>query len=207
MLGSLMSYYSYKIDHDYGLAPNPFGGYCTLAVCKSGIRKNKNLKIGDWVIGTGSKQLNNLHELIFAMRVEEKLTFDQYWEDSRFQYKKPALNGSLVQMYGDNIYHTSPETGVWIQEDSAHSLSNGVNDGHLKRDVDGEFVLISRNFYYFGDKSVEIPKEYMAVCNEGRDYKSTSIPVAVADDFIQWLQDNFDSGIHGDPINWKEHLE
>lgn len=48
-----MSYFSYVVEHDYGLAPNPFGGYCSLAVCKPGIRGNENLKIGDWIIGTG----------------------------------------------------------------------------------------------------------------------------------------------------------
>ena len=26
-----MKNFSYKIEHDFGLAPNPFGGYCTLA--------------------------------------------------------------------------------------------------------------------------------------------------------------------------------
>jgi len=83
-----MKYYSYKIEHDFGLAPNPFGSYCTLAVCRPTIRKNKNLEIGDWIIGTGSAKLKNLHHLIYAMQVEEKLTFNEYWNDSRFNYKK-----------------------------------------------------------------------------------------------------------------------
>ncbi|HCD3629949.1 TPA: hypothetical protein NBO47_003868, partial [Klebsiella pneumoniae] len=26
-----MKHFTYKIDHDFGLAPNPFWGYCTLA--------------------------------------------------------------------------------------------------------------------------------------------------------------------------------
>ena len=55
-----MKIYSYKIDHDFGLAPNPFGQYCTVAVCKPDIRKSKNLKIGDWIIGTGSKSLSKV---------------------------------------------------------------------------------------------------------------------------------------------------
>ena len=33
-------------------------------------------------------------------------SFDQYYNDPRFQCKKPIKNGSLVQMYGDNVYHT-----------------------------------------------------------------------------------------------------
>ena len=65
-----MKHFTYKIDHDFGLAPNPFWGYCTLAICKSSIRRNRNLNIGSWVFGTGSVKLKNLHKLIYAMRVD-----------------------------------------------------------------------------------------------------------------------------------------
>lgn len=201
-----MPYYSYKLDHDYGLAPNPFGGYCTLAVCKSHIRNNRKLKTGDWVIGTGSAGLGNLHHLIFAMKVEEKINFMQYWEDERFQYKKPVLNGSLVQMYGDNIYHIDPITKKWLQENSAHSLDNGLpNVGHVNRDTGGAYVLISKKFYYFGDKCPLVPTIYLDVCCEGRDMKSSSIPTEIGDEFIKWLESNYNQGIHGDPISWKSY--
>lgn len=203
-----MKYFSYKIEHDYGLAPNPFHGYCTLAVCKSSIRNNKNLVIGDWIIGTGSKTLGNLHELIFAMRLEEKITFNEYWKDSRFKKKQPIINGSLVQMYGDNFYHQSVESEDWIQENSAHSLADGTkNIGHLKRDTGGEYVLISKEFYYFGIKSPLVPDEFLEVCSEGRDMKSVSIPINVAENFIKWLQSKYSVGIHGDPTSWNEHIK
>lgn len=144
-----MNFYSYKLDHDYGLAPNPFGSYCTLAVCKSNIRKNKNLVIDDWIIGTGSKALNCEHHLIYTMQVQEIITFDQYWKDERFAYKKPVLNGSLVQMYGDNFYHKDEATGNWIQEESAHSIVD--KEAHLEADTSGERVLISKKFWYLGN--------------------------------------------------------
>jgi hypothetical protein len=201
-----MAYFSYEIEHDFGLAPNPFGGYCTLAVCKPTIRNNKKLKIGDWIIGTGSKKLGRLHQLIFAMQVEEKVTLNDYWDDPRFQYKKPVINGSLVQMYGDNFYHKDLENGEWIQENSAHSLADGsTNDGHLKTDTNGKYVLISQTFYYFGDGSVQIPDEYLSVCSEGRNMKGPAISIETGDQFVSWLQDKFNIGIHGDPINWREH--
>ena len=40
--------YSYVITRDYGFAPNPFGGICTLATCKPGIRNHAT--VGDWVV-------------------------------------------------------------------------------------------------------------------------------------------------------------
>src|SRR5690554_1158418 len=105
-----MKIYSYVVHHDYGLAPNPFGKYCTLTVCKTKIRKSNNLNIGDWIIGTGSKNIEVvaghkcIDHLIYAMKVSEKILIEDYWLDERFQYKKPIINGSLVSMYGDNIY-------------------------------------------------------------------------------------------------------
>lgn len=199
--------YSYKIEHDYGLAPNPFGGFCTLAICKPTIRGNKNLKMGDWIIGTGSAKLKNLNHLIFAMKVEEKLDFNQYWNDERFQYKKPILNGSLSKMYGDNIYHQNSK-GEWIQENSAHSLQNGTpNKKHIKTDTGGKYVLISQTYYYFGSNCILIPDKFREVCNRGRNMKGPSIPDNIAFEFIDWLQSKYSYGIHGDPINWKEHLK
>lgn len=204
-----MRNFSYKIEHGFGLAPNPFGGYCTLAVCKSSIRSNKGLEVGSWIIGTGSKKLKNANKLIYAMQGGEKLTFNEYWNDPRFQYKKPIINGTLVQMYGDNFYHQNEE-GKWIQENSAHSLANGMpNLGHLKRDVGGQYVLISTNFYYFGDQAISVPKEFVrdVFCN-GRDMRSPSIPKEAIDKFISWLSENYNSGIlYGDPTSWSSHLK
>lgn len=34
-----MTLYSYVVAHDFGFAPNPFDGLCTLATCKPDIRK------------------------------------------------------------------------------------------------------------------------------------------------------------------------
>lgn len=201
-----MAYFSYKIEHDFGLAPNPFGGYCTLAVCKPTIRNNKNLKPGDWIIGTGSQKLKKLHHLIYLMKVDEIITIEQYWNDKRFEYKKPIINGSLVQLYGDNFYHKDRETKRWVQENSAHSLEGGsTNREHLAADTGGNRVLISRTFYYFGDNAKLIPKRFLEVCNEGRNMKSTSIPIGVGDAFVQFIENSNHIGILGDPINWKNH--
>lgn len=200
-----MHCFRYKLDHDYGLAPNPFGGIMTLAVCKGDIRRNKNLEIGDWIVGTGSKKLKLLNHLIYAMKVEGKMTFDEYWNNPDFKFKKPVLNGSLVQMYGDNIYHTDPKTGEIIQEPCAHSKKdNSVNEDHLKRDWKGQFVLYSKHFYYFGDKCPLIPKELRFICCPYRNYSFKDVNDDFVIEFVNWLEDNYTIGIHGDPINWKQ---
>lgn len=201
-----MHCFRYKLDHDYGLAPNPFGGIMTLAVCKGEIRNNKNLKAGDWIIGTGSKSLKLLNHLIYAMKVEGKMTFDEYWNSHIFQYKKPVLNGSLVQMYGDNIYHTDHESGMIIQEPSAHSKDgNIVNEVHLKRDSSGKYVIYSKHFYYFGDSCPMVPKDLRKICCPYRNYSYKDVDEDFVKEFIDWLEKNYTIGIHGDPIDWKRY--
>lgn len=204
-----MVVYSYLIEHDLGLAPNPFGQYCTLAVCKSEIRKSKKLVIGDWVIGTGSKALEDttgkklIDKLIYAMEVTERITLEEYWSDPRFQYKKPVMNGTLVTMYGDNFYHKDIN-GNWIQEDSAHCKLDGTcHPEHLKKDTGGSNVLISQNFYYFGDKAPIIPNELIEICHSTQGQKK--ITNQLANDLVNWVTNNFNTGIHGDPLNWVEN--
>jgi hypothetical protein len=205
-----MRSFTYKIDHDFGLAPNPFGGYCTLAVCKSDIRKNKNLEVGSWIFGTGAKSvgIQYFQKLIFCMKVEGILTFNEYWNDKRFQYKKPIVNGSLVKMYGDNFYHQDAK-GNWIQENSAHSKEDGTpNNDHLIRDTGGEFVLFSTDFYYFGENAIIIPDKYIpTICTDARNM-AFATPQVTVDDFISWLQDTYEKGVlYGDPISWSVHTK
>lgn len=206
-----MVVYSYLIEHDLGLAPNPFGRYCTVAVCKPEIRRSKKLAIGDWVIGTGSKALEHAtgrkltDKLIYAMKVSEKITLEQYWDDPRFQYKKPVMNGTLVTMYGDNFYHRD-ESGNWIQEDSAHCKLDGTcHQEHLEKDTGGDNVLISEHFYYFGDHAPKIPNELSEICHTTQGQKKITDQLAI--DAVNWIEQNFKLGINGDPLNWIEYSQ
>ena len=86
--------FSYVVHHDYGYAPNPFGGYCTLVKCKyKHIIKNivELAEVGDWIVGTGGADLNlscGHGKLLYAMRVDEKLTIMEYYSDARFIGRK-----------------------------------------------------------------------------------------------------------------------
>ena len=147
--------YIYVVARDFGFAPNPFHGYCTLATCKPGIRKGA--QIGDWVMGVGGRRLQATGKCIYLMNVSEILTFDAYWSDNRFRVKKPVRNGSPVMMVGDNIYHQNATTGDWIQEDSHHSNpDSSTNITNLQTDTMSENVLISSHFYYFGSEAPSV---------------------------------------------------
>lgn len=148
--------YAYVIARDFGFAPNPFHGVCTLATCKPGIRKAAT--VGDWILGVGGKKLGTTHrKCILLMKVSEKISFQNYWDDPRFSLKKPCRNGSHVKMLGDNIYHKNAN-GQWIQDDSHHSNPDGTtNQVNLDRDTGtSDQVLISNYFFYFGENAIPV---------------------------------------------------
>jgi Nucleotide modification associated domain 2 len=144
--------YMYVVDRDFGFAPNPFHGVCTLATCKPPIRKGA--RVGDWVIGMGGSRLNATGRCIYAMEVTQALTFNEYWASREFRDKRPVRNGSRVMMVGDNIYHRPVGEADWQQLDSHHSLADGSpNALNVDKDTKADRVLISRNFYYFGSEA------------------------------------------------------
>ncbi|MBB6487939.1 hypothetical protein [Rhizobium lusitanum] len=153
-----MSVYIYVVARDFGFAPNPFHGVCTLATCKPIVRRMA--AEGDWIFGMGGTKLGAVGRCIFAMQVTECMQFDEYWADPRFKDKRPVRNGSRTMMLGDNIYHRA--NGQWQQLDSHHSRPDGSPDIHnIKTDTGTDRVLISKHFFYFGKDAPEVPKEIL----------------------------------------------
>lgn len=169
------------------------------------IRSNSNLAVGNWIFGLGSMKLNNENHLIYAMEVSEKITYEDYWEDHRFLYKKPTANGSLKKLHGDNIYFK--KDNIWNQLPSLHSKSNGnCNPAHLEKDLSGKYVLVSTNFYYFGKNSIPIPKEFQPIIGDNkRGFSGPKIPLECGNSFLEYLKKHYNYGVMGDPINWKEY--
>ncbi len=191
-------FYSYIVARDFGFAPNPFFGYCTLATCKPRIRQYA--KIGDRILGTGSKATQRHGHLVFAMRVDEVMSYDEYWNDPRFLVKRPNMRSSIRNGYGDNIYHKDG-SGCWIQEDSHHSRPHGqpcdANSGH---DTQTDRVLIGQHFCYWGGSGPPIPDKWRKeVCHSTQHYKM--ICARLAPEVAAWL-DESEQGYCGEPLNW-----
>lgn len=147
--------YMYVVDRDFGFAPNPFHGFCTLATCKPIIRRVAN--VSDWIIGMGGARLDATGRCIFAMKVSRSISFNEYWGGALYRDKRPIRNGSLKMVVGDNIYHQS-NLG-WQQLDSHHSHPDGSPNIHnVNNDTQTDAVLISEYFFYFGSAAVEIPE-------------------------------------------------
>ena len=199
--------YSYVVKRDYGFAPNPFFGVCTLATCKPKIRKTA--EIGDWVIGTGSKTQKKDGYAIFVMRVSEKLSFNEYWNGPRFQRKRPNLQGSTKQAFGDNIYHKD-EYGQWHQADSHHSYDNGICNPHnVVNDTSADNVLIGVEFAFWGDSGPQLPETFRDYNGKdiyaGRGHKSR-FPETMVSDFVTWFRSLNAEGYLAEPGDWRKSL-
>jgi hypothetical protein len=203
-----MRLFTYVVARDFGFAPNPFHGYCTLATCKPRIRARA--AVGDWVIGTGAKTTYGLRgHLIYAMKVAETLEFDSYWTDRRFLCKRPVLNGSLSQVYGDNIYHRLNHR--WVQANSHHSLDTGrPNPRNIAHDTSVNRLLVATKFVYWGRASFAIPRRFRAfratgedICCSGQGHRVRSGKLAAA--FEQWLEGVGSWGVQGLPLEFERH--
>jgi hypothetical protein len=188
--------FSYNMTSDDGFAPNPFGGICTLACCKPIIRKNANL--GDWVIGT-TRSSTSKARIVYAMRVDRGLTFELYWDFPEYECKKPNKNNGC----GDNIYQKGRDAHL-VQ---VKSIFHGKE--HFKTDTSINRVLISKRFYYFGKEAVEIPDKFSSVVHTTQGHKTlkpnppNSNKRNIVPLFLEWLQEKFEPGVHGEPAHIK----
>ena len=193
--------YSYIVARDYGFAPNPFYGFCTLATCKPNIRKSAS--VGDWVIGTGTKKKNRGGHLVFAMRVTEMMSFDDYWTDPRFRGKRADLFSSQRKAYGDNIYHRNGFTREWDQIDSHHSYADGAqNVRNINNDTQVDKVLVSDDFVYWGGSGPPLQKFCGAnLCHTTQGHRCR-FPEEAVDAFIRWIRQVGETGYCGSPLEW-----
>jgi hypothetical protein len=197
--------FSYKIARDYGFAPNPFHGVCTLATCKPQIRTAANE--GNIVVGCGCVENKLSGRIIFAVRISGKCTFQDYWDDPRFTLKRPFFGGSLKRAYGDNIYHHSGD-GHWVQERSHHSFPDGtLNELNLERDTGSDNVLWGEDFVYFGREAPLIPEHLRALAGDdlypnGRSHRAkfSAVMVQAVED---WFADISVRGYRGRPEAWR----
>lgn len=182
----MVKLYSYVVKNDTGFAPNPFWGFCTVACCKPKVRLAAS--VDDWVIGTGSIRNVGNDKLIYAMKVTEKLSFDDYYTDPRFRRKIPTHG--LIEERGDNLYYQGR-----LGEDIDRSYHYTAEE--FSHDISGAYVLISDHFYYFGSNAVPLPDH--ALMKQGPGHRS-KFPVEKIDGFVGWITDTFVEGVNGLPF-------
>jgi len=196
--------YIYVVDRDLGFAPNPFHGICTLATCMSRIRSTA--KVGDWIFGVGGGKLKAIGKCIFAMKVTQKLTYNDYWQSPEFYNKKPLRNGSKVMMLGDNIYFKENLNNTWLQAHSHHSNADGsTNEYNLRKDTWSSKVLISKHFFYFGSSAPFIPPKLLQEIGYKNHVGHRVFDYEIAVNLVKWIEEEYISSLNlvlADPFNF-----
>jgi|GEM_PF-374970 len=191
LIGDDAALRSYVIVSDSGFAPNVTGGVCTLATCKPGIRNDA--RIGDWVLGTPSN--TEVEErLVYLFRVEEALTFDEYYHDPRFEAKRPENDDR-----GDAIYYR--EEGDLVRDPATnHHTSQQLRE----RDLNADRVLIGEQFWYFGSEVVPIPESLRhGVIHKYKSSTRRFYSNKDRDDLVElvtWLSLRFDPGVQSEEV-------
>lgn len=193
--------FSYVLRYDDGAAPNPYWGMCTLTICKPDIRRTG--QIGDWVIGTGSK--NTLlkdgkvydfsDSVVYAMKITYKLTLAEY-----DQFVREHIPGKIPKWFnkdfrlrmGDCIYDYSVSQNIPRLRKSVHTIEN------MDRDLRGKNSLVSKHFYYFGEEPRPLPRALTHIIRRGQKH-------LVFDDektleaFEKWISQFTKNKIYADP--------
>lgn len=200
----MTSLYSYILRYDDGAAPNPFGGTCTLAICKPVIRRTA--KVGDWVIGTGSKRAkcndgsfqNHAGLLVYAMKISETMSMHDYDAHCKEKlHEKIPVEGTTDwnEKIGDCLYYLEDgKDDLTMREFGQHTAIK-----HKKWDESGKMVLLSNTFYYFGDQPIELPPRFQSIIKENQGHRKI-INQELIQNFEKWIGDAFENKhIGGDP--------
>jgi hypothetical protein len=150
-----MRVWTYVMTVDGGGAPNFDPPCATLAICKPRIRLGA--EPGDAVLAfTGQRLGPEPHAVCWAGVIAEKLTFEDYWRDSRFKSKKPGKS-----VTPDNIYR--PIEGGLLQ---VRNRTHVPED--FSRDTNGRFVLVFGQHWYYGPGGPILPDHFGLRMNGGR---------------------------------------
>lgn len=197
--------YSYVVDHDYGDAPNPYFGMCTLVKCKyskDGKRNNliesvyqncheitgKKRKYDEiWVVGTGGVDLTKSSgngTILYLMKVDEAIKIEDYKKLPNYQCKKPDFRSEGIKRFGDN------DSGKY-----------------------GKYALISHKYYYFGNNAIPIPQilkesfPHISLEKNNQGFKFKMFNDEYIECLIDHIKQKFKYGLNGIPCGVKSQME
>lgn len=206
----------YVMPWDTGLAPNFNGAAASLSLCKPNIRRSA--KLGrDWIVGITPRGDNRLTHVFVP---DERLSFDQYYRDPRFQDKKPQY----IADPGDNIYRVDRKTGQFrlrryfndihkitadpIKFDASQSKFR-IDPGFVDADLQSPYTLLARKFWYFGAEAPAIPEQFeqtRILQGTKRNFRKVEDPAAI-ELFVDWVSALAPPGVHSRPRQETELME
>ena len=180
--------YVYRIASDTGFAPCAEKGLLSLACCKGGqIRNGKIIHTGlryrigakkdgadyteDDVYVLGTYQ----DKMLYLAKVTDVVTMEEY-----FSGRSKGRTDDIYKMSGGKLVRNNR-----LREEDVHT-----DEDRIKKDLAGEYVLLSEDFIYLGVDavSIDIVEKYNAVTRETKVYKGETAEQIVAE--CRKYQDN-----------------
>jgi len=187
-----MKLYTYLIPVDDGAAPNPYGGVCTLVICKPQIRRVAQEH--DWVVGIGAKHtwtgwsrgVDRSRSVIYAMKLDAPMSMEDYDHHVKttLPIKRPDWGDTDHHLaLGDAIYDFSQGSrgSPAIRNKSVHGVAERA------KDLSGRNALLSKHFYYFGSQAIRLPDHLLPIVPVQQGFRSTSNAAHLAD-FVAWIE-------------------
>lgn len=168
--------YSYIVQCDNGGAPCIENEIYSLAICKPGIRKGA--RVGDIIIGicgTDLKLKNRKKQILYIAFITQKVSMREYAID--FSDRSDSIYTSEL-LQKPNPFHT-------------HNDSS--------RDINGDNVLLSNDFIYFGKNHIDVPESLKEIIpHRGFKYKPNNKYKNVVVSLYSELKENIGIGKKGD---------
>ncbi len=133
-----MTLFAYVMTDDDGSAPEPFHGFCTLALCMPTTRSVA--QPGDYVVGLAGKRLRAGGDwrIIYVMQVSEAMTFEEYRLDPRFRDKEDnagqavkrtnrVLIGEKFAYWGRKVLPVPHDLGFLVAPFIPHAIGHRRN--------------------------------------------------------------------------------
>jgi Nucleotide modification associated domain 2 len=177
-----MRVWAYVATNGDGVAPNFEPPFTTFVLARPRIRRHA--RPGDVVLAFNGKRLNRRepHSLCWAGVVSEVVPMSSYWDDLRFQGKKPGQSRTP-----DNIYLRIKGGGM-VQ---AHNRARGPADA--ERDVRGVNALVLEPSWHLdsGAPVAVLPEHFgLRIVKDRRAERRFDIDESAWLNLERWLDDN-----------------
>jgi hypothetical protein len=161
----------------------------------------RTASVGDWVIGTGSKnsvcndgKKYDLSEcLVYAMKITDIKTLKDYdkYCNKNLKDKIPDWgNRNWKKQIGDCIYDYS--SNIPSMRVSVHNSNN------RKRDLSGINALLSTEFYYFGENAILIPQSLKKIIKKSQGHLKI-LNQELINEFEVWMKSYKKNKLYGEP--------
>lgn len=154
--------FTYRLTHDTGFAPCVDNGLLTLACCKGGtktVKRGLRYFIGRFFEENLQKNvevyISGIYagKLLYIAKIDKVITMNEY-------FCKKEYKGRIDQIYRWD--------GEELKRENRKLKGIHNDERSNKCDINGKYVLISKEFVFWGNKAIDIDESILSFYPKGR---------------------------------------